>query len=279
MLPPSSNLHVFEENTHPESPGISKFPPINFSHQSQACILPQASINKPTNSISYEHLAIDTTSPLQPEDSPECAECKNETLGAHRCPGCKRYIHIFCGRSNGEEGFGAGIWCTKCDLHRLQRESEVERVGIKRNQRKLHSRLLRSSANKVTSFDVGDTVIIPISKPDIIIPLGSKNLMCVIMDKDGDLYTIGSDQGKLESRYTRNQFDVCQTKFQKIDSVPDTVISQTTAMQNASMFVLQSCKCKNCSNLRCSCRRAKTRCNSRCHYGKACRNKHITPVV
>ena len=103
--------------------------------------------------------------------------------------------------------------------------------------------------------------------------------MGVIMGKNEDLYAIGTDQGRLDSRYTRNQFDVCPTKLQKIDSVPDSVISQTTAMQNASMFVLQSCKCKNCSNLRCLCKRAKMRCNSRCHDGKACKNKHITPVV
>ena len=139
--------------------------------------------------------------------------------------------------------------------------------------------MLKSSASKMTSANVGDTVIIPIAKPDVMIPLGSKNLMGVIMDKNEDLYAIGTDQGRLESRYTRNQFDVCPTKLQKIDSVPDSVISQTTAMQNASMFVLQSCKCKNCSNLRCLCKRAKMRCNSRCHDGKACKNKHITPVV
>ena len=188
-------------------------------------------------------------------------------------------MHVICGRSNGEEGFGAGIWCSKCDLHRLQQESEVERIGIKRRQSKFHSRMLKSSASKMTSANVGDTVIIPIAKPDVMIPLGSKNLMGVIMDKNEDLYAIGTDQGRLESRYTRNQYDVCPTKLQKIDSVPDSVISQTTAMHNASMFVLQSCKCKNCSNLRCLCKRAKMRCNSRCHDGKACKTKHITPVV
>ena len=231
-LPPSSNLHIFAENTHLESPGISKFPPMNNLHEPLASTPPQAIHS------------LDTTSPPESEDTRECAECNNETSGAHRCPGCKRYMHVFCGRSNGEEGFGAGVWCSKCDLHRLQGESEVERIGIKRRQGKLHSRMLKSSASKVPSANVGDTVIIPIAKPDVMIPLGSKNLMGVIMDKDKDLYAIGTDQGRLESRYTRTQFDVCSTKFQKIDSVPEAVISQTTAMQNASMFVLQSCKCR-----------------------------------
>ena len=104
-LPPSLNLHVFEENTHPESSGISKFPPINFSHQSQACILPQASINGPTNSISYKHLAIDTTSPLQPEESPESAECKTRLQG-----------HIVVQGANGTCIFFVGDPMVKKDL-------------------------------------------------------------------------------------------------------------------------------------------------------------------
>ena len=48
-------------------------------------------------------------------------------------------------------------------LNRLQQESEVERIGIKRRQSKLHSRMLKSSASKMTSANVGDTVIIPMS--------------------------------------------------------------------------------------------------------------------
>ena len=100
--------------------------------------------------------------------------------------------------------------------------------------------MLKSSASKVASANVGDTVIIPIAKADVMIPLGNKNLMGVIVDMDKDLYAIGTDQGRLEPRYTRNQFDVCPIKFQKIDSVPEALISQTTRMHNASMFVLQS---------------------------------------
>ena len=91
----------------------------------------------------------------------------------------------------------------------------MERIGIKRSQGKLHSRMLKSSASKVASANVGDTVIIPIAKPDVKIPLGSKNLMGVIMDKDKYLYVIGTDQGRLESRSTRNQFDVCRPNFRK----------------------------------------------------------------
>ena len=49
----------------------------------------------------------------------------------------------------------------------------MERIEIKRRQGKLHSRMLKSSAGKVASAN-GDTVIIPIVKPDIMIPLGNK---------------------------------------------------------------------------------------------------------
>ena len=45
-----------------------------------------------------------------------CIACGNETSGAHRCPKCKGYIHVFCGRSE-EEGYGSKIWCKACDLN------------------------------------------------------------------------------------------------------------------------------------------------------------------
>ena len=73
-LPPSSNLHIFEENTHLESPGISKFPPMNNLHEPLASTPPQAIHS------------LDTTSPPESEDTPECVECNNETSGARRCP-------------------------------------------------------------------------------------------------------------------------------------------------------------------------------------------------
>ena len=109
-LAPSSNLHIFEENTHLESPGISKFPPINNLHELLAPTPPQTIHS------------LDTTSPPESEDTPECAECNNENSATHRCPGCKRYTPFFVGDPIGEEGFGAGVWCFKCDLHRLQGE-------------------------------------------------------------------------------------------------------------------------------------------------------------
>ena len=72
FLPPTSSLHVFEENTHPECPAISKFPPMCNLHHPQASIPPQASINSTANSFSSGPQAIhsrDTTSPPQSEDS------------------------------------------------------------------------------------------------------------------------------------------------------------------------------------------------------------------
>ena len=123
-------------------------------------------------------------------------------------------------------------------LQQLQIVSEVQRVGIKRRQPKLHNRILKASATKIYFANVGNTVIIPIAKPDVLIPLGSKNMMGVIMEKEDNLYAIGTDQGKLESKYTRNQCDVCQTMFQKIDSVPESIVSQTTYINAKTLLCL-----------------------------------------
>lgn len=40
-----------------------------------------------------------------------CAVCKNETSGAHKCLDCHEYVHVICGESYENEGFGANVTC------------------------------------------------------------------------------------------------------------------------------------------------------------------------
>ena len=134
--------------------------------------------------------------------------------------------------------------------------------------------MLKSSADRLSTANIGDNILLPIAKPDIMSSIGSKNMMGVVLDKQNYFFSVGTRQ--LESTYTRNQFDVCPTKFLKIDSVPDNKISLTTAMRSASLFVTSSCKCRFCNTLRCPCRKSRVDCNSRCHLGKACHNKNLS---
>ena len=60
------------------------------------------------------------------------------------------------------------------------------RAGIKRNQEKLHERMLNTSSKKLRPAEVGDTVVIPIAQPDKVNSLGPRNMLGCITGKGGD---------------------------------------------------------------------------------------------
>ena len=130
--------------------------------------------------------------------------------------------------------------------------------------------MLKASNNSLPPARVGDNILLPIEKPDMVTTLGNKNMMGVVVSNNDQMYSIGTSYGILEKQFTRNQFQLCPSKFLKIDNLPTSIIPQSTAMRNASQGVSYSCKCRNCSSSRCPCRKAVTLCNSRCHQGKYC---------
>ena len=120
-----------------------------------------------------------------------CIACGNETSGAHRCPKCKGYIHVFCGRSE-EEGYGSKIWCKACDLNTKNKECNEMRAGIKRSQEKCHERMLRASGKRFKPAELGDAVVLPIPHPDRLCAIGPRNILGSIHDKQDDIYTIST---------------------------------------------------------------------------------------
>lgn len=46
----------------------------------------------------------------------KCAVCCNAVgIGtAHKCTNCKNYVHLFCGKGIGEEGYGQSVVCFHC---------------------------------------------------------------------------------------------------------------------------------------------------------------------
>ena len=133
--------------------------------------------------------------------------------------------------------------------------------------------MLKLSSNMLPEGSVGDNVVLPISKPDVKTILGCRNMIGVIADNQDGKYTISTKQGTLDTPFTRNQFDLCPSKIIRLEEMPSSRISYTSAMQNASLNVTYSCKCKNCKSARCPCVIGKRRCHSRCHGGKKCTNR------
>ena len=186
----------------------------------------------------------------------------------------QRFLDPPLGRTGEEEGYGSPVWCPQCDIKLNSKEADITRAGIKRNQESLHERMVESSSNKFHSAFVGDNVIIPIQRPDRMTSLGQLNLLGFITGVGDSCYTIGARDGTLINGYTRNQFDLCSSKFIQTSTVPCSSISRTSAMRNASLGIEGGsfCRCKYCKTNRCACKKAFRTCNTKCHQGHKCFN-------
>ena len=90
---------------------------------------------------------------------------------------CFGFIHVICGRSEGEEGYGSSVVCHACDLSSRREACSKMRAGIKRNQEKQRDRMLSTASKRFKHAEVGDSVLIPISQPDKIQCLGPRNIL------------------------------------------------------------------------------------------------------
>ena len=78
------------------------------------------------------------------------------------------------------------------------------RAGIRRNLERQQERMLNASSKKFKHAQVGDSVLIPISKPDKISSLGHRNILGCITSGDDSTYSIGASQGTLAGSHNRN---------------------------------------------------------------------------
>ena len=199
-----------------------------------------------------------------------CVVCSYEASGVHSCPGCSGFVHVHCGMTEGEEGYGSPVWCNKCYLSTQATKADGIRAGIKRNQEKLHDRMLASSAKKFHPANIGDNVLVPIVRPDKMNSLGPRNMLGVVTNISEGVYTIGTRDGTLNTAYTRNQFEVCSSNsFLQPTIVPPAIVSQTSAMRNASLGIEQGsfCRIKHCKTYRCPCKKSSRSCGTKCHKG------------
>ena len=235
----------------PQSPYLSKFPPIpdayeaSISHSgtivngieynnyietlisSNPIILEDNSgaIESDYNLLSEEQVIMEqlstspsgdsvmSTSPTTTTTNLLCAVCDNETSGAHSCPGCKRFVHVPCEVLHGEEEFSSSVWCQSCLLKEKNISTQHLIKGIKRNQEKLHDRMLKSSNKKFKPAEISDTVLMLISQPDKMSSIGPRKLVGHIIEAQDSVYTVSTSHGTISIGYARNQFDECPFKI------------------------------------------------------------------
>ena len=90
------------------------------------------------------------------------------------------------------------MWCPAYDIRKKNDKCHEIRSGIKRSQEDLHSKMLRNSSKKFKEAHVGDSILIPISRPDVISSIGPRNLTRCITSKDNEFYTVGTTEGYLQ---------------------------------------------------------------------------------
>ena len=135
--------------------------------------------------------------------------------------------------------------------------------------------MLSANNKKFKPATIGNTVLIPISQPDKMSSIGPRNLIGQITEEHDSEYTVATSRGTISTGYTRNQFDICPFKFSTLEFPSSSTITQTEAMQSASLGLVSrfACRCKHCKTLRCPCEKSGRSCNSRCHKGHTCFNK------
>ena len=153
-------------------------------------------------------------------------------------------------------------------------------------KRKMAVENLQAQASKMTKFSldkfppgkVGDTVRVRV--PDV--DRGRcdlRNILGVVthVNHDNKTYKIGTQFGRINSSYARNQFTTCKEKLMQLENVPDMEISLCEYASKLSLSGGQRykrCSCKTqCSSNRCTCRKSGKICNSKCHGSLSCPNK------
>jgi hypothetical protein len=62
-------------------------------------------------------------------DSVTCIVCQKPASNAHSCSKCSNTVHVICGKTNGEEGFGRSVLCFLCFN---EKQIELERCETNR---------------------------------------------------------------------------------------------------------------------------------------------------
>jgi hypothetical protein len=147
------------------------------------------------------------------------------------------------------------------------------------NQRAQADRMLQRSAKYQCEVEIGAFVIVPIPDVDRSAP-AAPNLICRVLDFDEEknIYELASQAGVLNVMFSRNGFDKLNSKDLNVEVRTDVAVSVREAANAVDIAGSQGMAKYNCNgqcaNGRCSCKKAKLLCNSRCHASNQnCKNK------
>ena len=112
--------------------------------------------------------------------------------------------------------------------------------------------------------------------------LDPPNFTAVVQEHESEtgLYTLGTRAGTLNTRFSRNQFNLMNQKFLTTADVPEDV---TLSVREAARLHSNTggqgffkCLCQTaCLTKKCKCIRDSVKCISRCHKNRSCQNHDI----
>ena len=160
-----------------------------------------------------------------------------------------------------------GVVCEVCRRKNLIKE---QRAGAKHKQKENANKMLKESNKRFKPAELGDTVMIPI--PDVDKgKIDQPNIPAVVISKDDHtgLFTLGTRHGRLDSQFSRNQFDPVGEQFINSSDVPNSEIGVREAARlqsrNGGQGVFKCICTTKCLTKKCKCKKANITCNSHCH--------------
>ncbi|CAJ0934267.1 unnamed protein product, partial [Mesorhabditis belari] len=117
----------------------------------------------------------------------------------------------------------------------------AERDSARSSLIKQADKMLQASKERFQPLDVGKNVRIPINPVDRP-KIGHRNLLGVVTEAIDGLYTIGTANGTLPQKFSRNQLYPCETNFLVIADVPECSTSFRAAIGDSSIHGKQGHK-------------------------------------
>ena len=105
-------------------------------------------------------------------------------------------------------------------------------------------------------------------------PSDPRNILVVVLSENDGLYKVGCREGTLDAKFTAADLEKLPEALIEPHSIPEVTVSLRTAVSKATGgqgYTKCSCRTK-CDTGRCSCKKKKMNCNSRCHPGISCKN-------
>ena len=199
----------------------------------------------------------------------QCSVCDVVHGSLTKCFICDTFCHDVppCSQTEGSD--------VVCQLCVRAADMRNERNMVRTHQEKQAERMVSETAKRFKPAAIGDNVLVPVPEVD----RGRtdfRNIPGVVTSVGTDgTYVIGTKSGTLKQPYVRSQFR--QAAMLDISDVPE---KETCVREVAKMESLchgqgfLKCQCSgSCSHDRCSCFKAKRKCNSKCHKSRTCPNK------